>query len=728
MKKNLIRMLLAAALLTSVGCSHDSTREGPLPAPGASSDAHYLAFALASADATSRAADDDANDPWNDAQDDTNGDGVFNPGRADETAISANADAHLVLFFDENGSFYGSSKLEKSEVTYQGRELWLAEVGDIEESQPAWMLVVVNADPARLKTLTASMEGQQIATALQWVTAAGETSPAFFEEDGTSYFTMTSSVFATNKNLSGDVAAAAPYGADETLADYIFESPEAAVEHPLNVYVERMVSKFTVLFQPDADYDAEPLAANSAKPLIFEPQLAAGENHVTILKNYTYDGDSNPVVTGAWRVHIVNWGINAVEPNTFLFKNLSNAVESSYPWTIDPAAAGFPSLWNTTDPATRPRSYWAVDQHYGSAMNFGNGGDRMGNAYPVQFRQSDELTGSPYEADPSLAGADGWFDQSQWALDYYPYSFYTNRSVSKYALENTFDAAELAADLAEDGHLRVGTHVLLLAQLVIDGFDEIGTSPKFDKSGDNPYLLEGVKTKYFSGGYYMTEETLIKYTVDALRLSLLPSSSEDGDAPDGAAMDETAPGKHVMDMNGQTYTASDKNLYIGAPGTTTPELLDLEDAGTYFELVPAQIKGGDGWVNLALKSDYALYLADDAEASSFTELSADETAGLIAELGEPAKAFVNGFMYYAIPVLHDKNFNTFDPAQLATGDVGVVRNHWYRMTINSIKMVGTPVHVPDQPIIPNHEPTFKYLGFQIEVLPWRVVDMGDVIL
>lgn len=55
---------------------------------------------------------------------------------------------------------------------------------------------------------------------------------------------------------------------------------------------------------------------------------------------------------------------------------------------------------------------------------------------------------------------------------------------------------------------------------------------------------------------------------------------------------------------------------------------------------------------------------------------------------------------------------------------GVVRNHIYNLTLNSIKGIGTPVFDPDDVIIPErpNEENLYYLAAQINVLAWRLVN------
>ena len=83
-------------------------------------------------------------------------------------------------------------------------------------------------------------------------------------------------------------------------------------------------------------------------------------------------------------------------------------------------------------------------------------------------------------------------------------------------------------------------------------------------------------------------------------------------------------------------------------------------------------------------------------------------------------------MYYAIGIRHNLDSPSFEKEPLtgvATGDFGVVRNTWYRMTLTEVLRPGTPVDDPEQPIVPNPEPDDKSLGVEVEIIPWRTVDI-----
>ena len=82
----------------------------------------------------------------------------------------------------------------------------------------------------------------------------------------------------------------------------------------------------------------------------------------------------------------------------------------------------------------------------------------------------------------------------------------------------------------------------------------------------------------------------------------------------------------------------------------------------------------------------------------------------------PVQVRKDGMTYYYTPIRHLAKDKT------EMGYYGVVRNHSYRITINTMSGFGTPVYNPDEvidPVIPKDTET--YLAARINVLSWRVV-------
>lgn len=91
------------------------------------------------------------------------------------------------------------------------------------------------------------------------------------------------------------------------------------------------------------------------------------------------------------------------------------------------------------------------------------------------------------------------------------------------------------------------------------------------------------------------------------------------------------------------------------------------------------------------------------EIEATAELN-DKLAGSLAEIRKEGRA------YYYTDVKH------------LGSAMGIVRNHFYQIEVNSIKGFGTPVYDPDSefvPVVP--EDTQTYLAARINVLSWRIV-------
>jgi len=85
-----------------------------------------------------------------------------------------------------------------------------------------------------------------------------------------------------------------------------------------------------------------------------------------------------------------------------------------------------------------------------------------------------------------------------------------------------------------------------------------------------------------------------------------------------------------------------------------------------------------------------------------------------------ARVYNEGRCYYFINIDHSTIAGTGVAAH--TYD-GVVRNHIYKLKLNSIGGPGVPIYYPDEPIIPEKpNEDLYYLSAQINVLDWKVVN------
>lgn len=156
-------------------------------------------------------------------------------------------------------------------------------------------------------------------------------------------------------------------------------------------------------------------------------------------------------------------------------------------------------------------------------------------------------------------------------------------------------------------------------------------------------------------------------------------------------VDPTNPSKHVLlapaDLE---YTRED------LAGSTTDKLKSYE-------------------VRPVLKAGVKVYKKKSDGSGSFETTDSNDELNASLALS-PVQVRKDGMTYYYTPIRHLAQNKT------EMGYYGVVRNHSYRITINTISGFGTPVYNPDEvidPVIPKDTET--YLAARINVLSWRVV-------
>lgn len=146
--------------------------------------------------------------------------------------------------------------------------------------------------------------------------------------------------------------------------------------------------------------------------------------------------------------------------------------------------------------------------------------------------------------------------------------------------------------------------------------------------------------------------------------------------------------------------------YTEAGGVYTP----IQAGDVDFTTTGTSLK--DYQVSPVLKTGKTYYKKNPT-GTGYTPLTTENISTYPAEVRKEGKA------YYYIPISH---------LGAATTDLayyGVVRNHWYKVKVNSLKGFGTPVYKDTKTIIPTiPDDSNTYLAAQINVLQWRVVEQS----
>lgn len=109
------------------------------------------------------------------------------------------------------------------------------------------------------------------------------------------------------------------------------------------------------------------------------------------------------------------------------------------------------------------------------------------------------------------------------------------------------------------------------------------------------------------------------------------------------------------------------------------------------------------------------YYTKSTTGTTPTFAEVDKATVLAAIEADKAEVRKDGRAYYYVPIKH-----LGGTGELA--EYGIVRNHFYKITLSGIKGFGTPVYDPAKVVVPA-VPTYQdtYLAARVQVLQWRVV-------
>ena len=584
----------------------------------------------------------------------------------------------------------------------------------------------------------------------------------------------------TAETQTGNIYSLATFTKDDVKA-----TQDLAKESPLKVHVERLAVKVELDISKDMKQTSLGGNSGIGEdadlkfPLLLEPEKENGATtEVPKLNNSTDVLEATPV---KWAFSMLGWSTNAVARRMYLFKNLDDARadlfggnETSPHYDGDhdtkntiKESSPFFSHWND---APHARSYWAVDPHYAKD-----------DIYPVQYRDAKENDVTSSYVDLT----DGKPSETA-NMPLYYYSYTQMRMVSmglkpsaadeigsmdgenytKYLLEGTLRKnlkyrycaenvlGQKLLDNANDIWCGAATHVVIFGQLLLGSeIDDYIEKAKNEDYKSTQNLLNSVPDKLRAAGCYWNRADYMQYAYTQLYSTLSRASRIITDYfGEGKEKTITTPrtgfkwyyyGKDIDRNNKKELFGDYFTKLIEADNEVTAESLKgVHDKFDYtkpgcnggdddglpsciFRLSAAQVSNGDGRVMFGLKEGYKLVL--EGKDSGGVDVSIDITPGqflsIVYELVGYADYYAHGRMYYYAPIYHAATGLAARGASPGSvGDIGVVRNHWYKLTVSSLLQPGIPVSDPSQPIIPNIDPTDRYLGLEIHILPWHVIN------
>ena len=260
-----------------------------------------------------------------------------------------------------------------------------------------------------------------------------------------------------------------------------------------------------------------------------------------------------------------------------------------------------------------------------------------------------------------------WAKSTNWESDetltYHAYNEANNATgtTPAYCYENTVNGYELDWNVGETGHKI--TTVLLKAHFHVDA--------EGNDDAQNYYRYSGV---YYSENEY---KTLILKQLQGVYAKVTTTTEGSTEKAD--------------------LTADDITLQIVSDGSTM--------AGVKFTvtLIAEGVQRVDGTTETVSATTIATFIN-----------------GLSYVM--KAEGFLGGACYYQVPIEH--LHAALNENNVLTG-VGVVRNHWYKLSIDAVRNIGEPVYNPEKEItdIPAEVDDY-YLSVKLHVLSWHVVNQG----
>jgi hypothetical protein len=151
-----------------------------------------------------------------------------------------------------------------------------------------------------------------------------------------------------------------------------------------------------------------------------------------------------------------------------------------------------------------------------------------------------------------------------------------------------------------------------------------------------------------------------------------------------------------------TYTAATSDDAQDTWTSITPDDILFKSCADGYKVLPT----------LALNTAGDAYAKDWYAKGSTTALTKDQIDAILNAVPK-AQIWKDGQCYYYAPITHSLNSAS-----------AVVRNHWYKVTVNSIKGLGTPIYDPTvvaTPTKPEGDDEW-FLDARINVLSWRLMN------
>lgn len=445
--------------------------------------------------------------------------------------------------------------------------------------------------------------------------------------------------------------------ATEVPADSFKTSESAAKGGGVPVYVERTVAKVGMAVTSST--------ASSIGEVAYNKPYVDNKNYYFLMQ----DANGSSAETATFTldgenvnlaVKITGWRANAVNTKGYIVKHISNSqygyIDCENSTPKDTTSAGI----NATKP-------WSIN----SDNNSSNSSYYWNDSTDFRSFWAEDVNYASGAEKISTVTGDG-FAKTEAAdtLAYYSINSVGTNQASEYVYENTIDQRVAKFRGKDDANV---TTMLVVGKIGVWDKSKTSTGEAFTDKGD----------LYRVAGAFYTETAFKKLLVSELNKTYctLDNSTE------------------------KDLTADDLNI-----GTLNPTAVTTGTSLDKISYVSFSVSAAEG---------KTLYKRNTSSNGTNDQVSGSIPVTEI--LSGPISYYKDGTCFYQVPIEHPVYGN---PAVTSAPNdatiYGVVRNHSYQLTLNSVGKLGNPVNDPDEPITPiPGDDTYYYLGTKLNVLAWR---------
>lgn len=425
------------------------------------------------------------------------------------------------------------------------------------------------------------------------------------------------------------------------------------------------------------------------------------------------------------------WFVNGTEKRTFLLKNYREHRDNyknghadfgdtyDYGVNLKTLKTEFGrTLTPSVNDEANYRSYWAIDPTYFLPED---ADPYPAISYDVKYGETvNRVTGKDYPlAYQSYASISKQWNEAK-STSYV--KFDDGKKTCEYVLENTMDAATLLSSNAKASM----TSVVLLGHYVIKDNDGniVFDGTETDKTKEFYVRHEGNGSKLVM----LSDEEAINYFLERSGSLLFVKEYGTEEGSDELVATGNYVPLRAAHLKNPVYGVSYDDFLLIHPSKeqNNGKLLSEQWRTLRFAL-----KNGVPSENIYMYDYEANNGAGGYRNIKEIDLTGDKEKGVESMYDKMYSAFgvlerfESGKAYFNVPLKHiwapAGSSNEFKADEVKLGYYGVVRNHIYHLTINSINGLGTGIGDIEQPIVPPTETDQYYISTRLNILKWRVV-------